>query len=376
MDNGLDTLYNIDLTSKDRESAWKENQVLSQKILSEYELDSTEKWIIWIAGILAGAVDAFFVTDVRLLFKSESNTIRDANGMPIHVTGSGYINRFVDKRIRNFYSIKETKELEKRFKVPYDPSTNQKLSIEVLGLHPKTHRLNSSGHDPILGFYYGVKDILNGTFTAINNDGEVIVQTRPNANTSFTLFEAIAIQFGHLRSDLSTKAGLPMPFMGQLMRLGGDMPKLLMSMYEKGYNFSHFIAMGIPCLMIEVIVRISYFVYSLYKGKTFAESIPINKTKLDKMLFYSYLITTSCNVIKTIGTQNIFAFNPNLWAMTLRYGLSEFKRWITNEKERKRHQYVMSIYEKRAQELDVEIDNYLKFYEYDTRSNERISSEF
>ena len=30
MDNGLDTLYNIDLTSKDRESAWKENQVLSQ----------------------------------------------------------------------------------------------------------------------------------------------------------------------------------------------------------------------------------------------------------------------------------------------------------------------------------------------------------
>ena len=56
--------------------------------------------------------------------------------------------------------------------------------------------------------------------------------------------------------------------------------------------------------------------------------------------------------------------------MTLRYGLSEFKRWITNEKERKRHEYVMSIYEKRAQELDVEIDNYLKFYEYDTRSNE------
>ncbi len=376
MDNGLDTLYNIDLTSKDRESAWEENQVLSQKILSEYELDSTEKWIIWIAGILAGAVDAFFVTDVRLLLKSESNTIRDANGKPIHVTGSGYINRFVDKRIRNFYSIKETKELEKRFKVPYDPSTNQKLSIEVLGLHPKTHRLNSSGHDPILGFYYGVKDILNGTFTAINNDGEVIVQTRPNANTSFTLFEAIAIQFGHLRSDLSTKAGLPMPFMGQLMRLGGDMPKLLMSMYEKGYNFSHFIAMGIPCLMIEVIVRISYFVYSLYKGKTFAESIPINKTKLDKMLFYSYLITTSCNAIKTIGTQNIFAFNPNLWAMTLRYGLSEFKRWITNEKERKRHEYVMNIYEKRAQELDTEIDNYLKFYEYDTRSNERISSEF
>lgn len=40
--------------------------------------------------------------------------------------------------------------------------------------------------------------------------------------------------------------------------------------------------------------------------------------------------------------------------MTLRYGLSEFKRWVTNEKERKRHEYVMSIYEKRVQELDTE----------------------
>ena len=56
--------------------------------------------------------------------------------------------------------------------------------------------------------------------------------------------------------------------------------------------------------------------------------------------------------------------------MTLRYGLSEFKRWVTNEKERKRHEYVISIYEKRSQELDTEIDNYLKFYEYDTKSNE------
>ena len=366
MDNGLDTLYNIDLTSKDRESAWEENQVLSQKILSEYELDSTEKWIIWIAGILAGAVDAFFVTDVRLLLKSKGTIIRNAKGDSIHLKDSGVVNNWIDDRIKNFYSQKEIDALEKKYWVPYDASTNVGLDRPIEGLNPKTHRLSSFGHD-ILGFYYGVKDILNGTFTAINNAGEVIVQARPNANTSHTLFEAIAIQFGHLRSDLSTPAGLPIPFMGQLMRLEGhssinglSYPMLFKAMY----------------LIIEVIIRIFYFTYSLYKGKTFAESIPINKTKLDKMLFYSYLITTSCNAIKTIGTQNIFAFNPNLWAMTLRYGLSEFKRWITNEKERKRHEYVMSIYEKRAQELDVEIDNYLKFYEYDTRSNERISSEF
>ena len=263
MDNGLDTLYNIDLTSKDRESAWEENQVLSQKILSEYEWDSTEKWIIWIAGILAGAVDAFFVTDVRLLLKSKGTIIRNAKGDSIHLKDSGVVNNWIDDRIKNFYSQKEIDALEKKYWVPYDASTNVGLDRPIEGLNPKTHRLSSFGHDPILGFYYGVKDILNGTFTAINNAGEVIVQARPNANTSHTLFEAIAIQFGHLRSDLSTPAGLPIPFMGQLMRLEGhssinglSYPMLFKAMYLKGYNFSHFIAMGIPCLMIEVIVRI------------------------------------------------------------------------------------------------------------------------
>lgn len=107
------------------------------------------------------------------------------------------------------------------------------------------------------------------------------------------------------------------------------------------------------------------FAYSLYKGKTFAESIPINKPKVDKMLFYSYLITSGCNGVKMAGTRNIFAFNPNLWTMALRYGISEFKRWITNEKERKRHEYVMNIYQNRIKELDIEIENHLKFYEYD-----------
>ena len=131
---------------------------------------------------------------------------------------SGVVNNWIDDRIKNFYSKKEIDALEKKYWVPYDASTNVGLDRPIEGLNPKTHRLSSFGHDPILGFYYGVKDILNGTFTAINNAGEVIVQARPNANTSYTLFEAIAIQFGHLRSDLSTPAGLPIPFMGQLMR--------------------------------------------------------------------------------------------------------------------------------------------------------------
>lgn len=34
MDSALDALYNISLTSADKEQAWKENQTLSQKIMN------------------------------------------------------------------------------------------------------------------------------------------------------------------------------------------------------------------------------------------------------------------------------------------------------------------------------------------------------
>ena len=381
MDSSLDTLYDISLSTEDRERAWQENRQLSQQVLSEYELDEVEQCIVLATGLLAGIVDAFFVTDVRLLSNSEGLTIRNTEGTSIHLKDSGIVNKLIDNRIKNFYTPEQIDRLEKSYWVPYDSSTNIGLNRPIEGLNPKTHRLSSFGHDPILGFYYGVKDILNGTFTAINNAGEVITQLRPNADTSHTLFEAIVIQFGHLCSDLSTPAGLPIPFMGQLMRLQGhspindlSYPMLLKGMYQKGYNFNHFIAMGIPCLIIEAIIRISYFAYSLHKGKTFVESIPINKPKVDKMLFYSYLITSGCNGIKLAGTRNIFAFNPNLWAMTLRYGISEFKRWMTNEKERKRHEYVMNIYQNRIKELDIEIENHLKFYGYDTRTNGKFST--
>ncbi len=367
--NNLDKLY--DLSFSDEEiNCFYENNVQDSKFITEqYELDKFEEYSVYLVGLIAGAIDAFFVTDARILKKSDGITIRK-DGNSVHLKESGYFNKEVDKRIKNIYSQTEVKNLEKKYWVPYDPSTNKNLETPIEGLNPKTHRISSLGHDPILGFYYGVRDIINGSFTAINNNGNIITQQRTSIVNPYSIFEAISIQFGHLCSDISTPASLPIPFMSQLMKLNGNSdvnglsyPMLIKSMYLKGYNLNHFVAMGIPSLIIEILIRLIYFIYSLSKGKSFKESLPINSPKIDRMLFRSSLIASACNGIKIYTTGgNIYAFNPHLYSQMVKYSFSEIKRWGTNEMEDKRHKYIYELYNKNSEKIDQEIYNLFDFY--------------
>lgn len=365
----LDKLYDLSLSEDEINNFHKENIQESNKITDLYELDKFEQYSVYLVGLIAGAVDAFLVTDARILKNSKGITIRK-DGKSIHLKDSGYLNNVVDKRIKNIYSPTEIKNLENKYWVPYDPSTSKNLEIPIEGLNPKTHRINSLGHDPILGFFYGVRDILNGTFTAINNDGQTIIQQRTNIINPYSIFEAIAIQFGHLCSDISTPASLPIPFMSQLMKLKGNTdvnglsyPMLIKAMYLKGYNLNHFAAMGIPSLIIEILIRLIYFVYQLSKGKSFKDSLPFNSPKIDRMLFRSSLIASACNGVKLYATSgNIYAYNPHLYGQMMKYGFKEFKRWITNEVEVKRHKYIFELYNRNIKEIDDEINNLLKFY--------------
>lgn len=366
MQNNLDKYYDISLNKEDFDELNKVQLESSEKVISKYELDNFEKTTCWIAGLSAGIVDAFFLTNYKNLNTDNITKIKDN----LHLKDTGVVNKFVDKRIKNLFSPEKIAELEQKFKVPYDASSSKNLSEYISGLNPKTHRIQSLGHDPILGFYYGVRDILKGQFTAIDNAGNIITQNIPGSDSiGMNLFKAIALQFGHLCSDISTPAGLPIPFMSQLLRLkGGDIEgysynRLIKNMYAKGYNFNHLLSMSVPALIIEISIRLSYFIYSLSKGLSFKESIPVNKVKLDKLLFNSYLIASGCNGAKIIVSNgNIFAFNPILWSRTLKFGLIEIKRYLKNEKEVERHKYVIELYKENETELNLSIEENIKYY--------------
>ena len=111
-------------------------------------------------------------------------------------------------------------------------------------------------------------DILKGQFTAIDKHGKLIVQAvdiSGRDTVGMNISEAIARVIGHMKPDIATPPGLPAPLMPllQFLQVGsigkggytiGDFSRII---YRQGYDFSRFIAMSIPVLLIEVIVRIT-----------------------------------------------------------------------------------------------------------------------
>lgn len=332
--------FDVDLLSLFTEEELKSNELYISQLREDFNalhrLDAIDYSICIAAGVLAAAIDIFLVG-------IPEKTKDGINAGPL----SNYIRQKFDEAI----PADKIKELEKRFKVPYDSSTNYDLNKYVDGLSSWFHRYHSLGHDPILGFIFGVFDIMKGRFTAIDKNGKIISQVVGDVPEGMTIFKAIGQVFGHLQSDVNTSMGLPVPMMTLLNKFqfgsfgseGLSFAEIARGMYAEGYDFKHFCSMSIPTMLIEVIVRISYLIKRLKEGYTFKESIPINglnkKPKLQTMLFISHTICTAVNAGKVYFTQNPLAINYTEWIAFLKYSFSQLK-WTLNEKPNLRDKYI------------------------------------
>lgn len=110
---------------------------------------------------------------------------------------------------------------EKAAKVPYDLSVGRAVD----GLSPKVHRLMSLGHDPVLGFVFGVIDILGGTGTFIDKHG--VLRRIGGSVNSERLTIAFLKVFLHLLSDVCTSAGIQPPFFTLLQLVKAKSPFVL-----------------------------------------------------------------------------------------------------------------------------------------------------
>jgi len=318
--------------------------VLQGVFEAEHRLDGIDWAISGVAGIMAALVDTFLV-------KMPSS----AGLLGAKKTTGGALSDFIRERLRQTHKPEEIRKLEAKYRVPYDVQHSGDLAKKVSGLGPRSHRFQSLGHDPILGFLFGVYDILRGKMTAVDASGHLIVQTITSPDAGMSIFQAVARQFGHLRSDISTKAGLPAPLMPllQFMQAGsfgkgnrtvGEIARL---MYAKGYDFGHFLAMSVPVLIIEVLVRFAYCIKRLQEGHELSESIPINlpgkpcQPKLQTMLFVSHLIATAVNGGRAYLTSNPLAINYPQWVMFTKSSLNQLK-WVLLEKEKEQLAYVQS----------------------------------
>lgn len=332
--------------------------ILKKEYNELHKLDSIDYSICAVAAIVAGAVDILLV------------------GIPAPGKSgveAGPLSDYIRQKFNEKFSPEEMEKLAKssKSKVPYDAQDNRNTEEYIAGLSAYYHRLLSLGHDPLLGFVVGVFDIINGTMTTIDKSGKIVAQVMNNYKdrTEVDLFIAIAKQFLHLKSDITTSMGLPAPLMAlfNLFQFGSigeeeqTIAEIVQGMYYEGYDFIHFCSMSIPMMLVEVIVRLSYAAKRVNDGFLLKESIPyssnrIKLPKLSTMLFISHSGATAINAGKVYFSGNPMAINYPQWMTFAKYSYKQLE-WGLINKPNLRNSYVLGVINEEVIDIYNNIDD-------------------
>lgn len=349
----------------------KENKDYINQLMREYntlyELDAIDYCISAFAGIISGVVDILMV------------------GIP-KATTDGPKARTLSNYIREEFNKKFPKsEMEKlansKFsKVPYDAQDNRNTLKPVEGLSTYYHRLLSLGHDPLLGFVVGVFDILTGRMTTIDKSGKIISQVMENYSDrqEMNIFTAISKQVIHLKTDMTTSMGLPVPLMGlfNLLNIGNigeenqTISEIVQGMYYEGYDFIHFCSMAIPTMIVEVIVRLFYSIKRIKEGYSLKDSLPFSlnrekNPKLSTMLFIAHSASVAINAGKVyFQSGNPLAINYPEWMAFGKYSYKQLK-WTLIEKPNLIKKYVEGKINEEIKEVYIDTDNIFQEFSKD-----------
>lgn len=226
------------------------------------------------------------------------------------------------------------------------------------------------GHDPLLGFLFGVIDIMTGKMTTIDKTGKIVSQVMENyADRKETdIFMAVAKQFIHFKSDITTSMGLPVPFMSffNLLQFGSigeeeqTIAEMVQGMYYEGYDFIHFYTLSIPVLVVEVIVRLGYGIKHIKDGHAIKESIPFSTDhekhpKLGTMLFIGHSAATAVNAGKVYFTENPMVINFPQWIAFAKYSYQQLK-WGLINKPAVREAYVLGKINEELDQVFASVD--------------------
>ena len=330
---------------------------LNDEFNALHRLDKFDIAISAVAGLVGAAVDILMV------------------GIP-HKTpaglSAGKLSDYIRAEFEKRFPEEEMEKLanSKVSKVPFDAQDNRHTTEYVNGLSAYYHRLLSLGHDPLLGFVFGVFDILTGRMTTIDKQGKIVSQVMEvySDRKESDIFAALAKQVIHFKSDITTSMGLPAPLMGlfNLLQFGSigeaeqTIAEIVQGMYYEGYDFIHFCSMSVPVMLVEVIVRLGYAFKRIKEGFSVKDSIPfsldrLKHPKLETMLFIGQAGAAAINAGKVYFTKNPMAINYPQWIAFAKYSYSQIK-WMLTEKPELRDKYVSgNLYEEFSTVL-AEID--------------------
>ena len=181
------------------------------------------------------------------------------------------------------------------------------------------HRLYTLGHDPILGWLFGTANILTDVVT-LNDFRSYRVQRYPKlrimpemvslGNLFLESYEAIQDDFlnlpaaifaqaQHLKSDVYTKVGLPVPLLSTFNE------NLASSLYKNQYDALCFSrdarivgASGFVSVLVDMIITLTH---GLFRGQ---EEKELYEVRTRKILLISNGIASTSSMIRTYITKN------------------------------------------------------------------------
>jgi hypothetical protein len=314
------------------------------KKLQDESYDAQYKWNKWdyifvgASGILASLTDYLLVKIPTTLTTGE---YAGQAGSPITEWLKSY-----DTTKSNDWFAQWAEHLSETCKVPYDSMgyTGASRVERIAGMFPKSHRFQSLGHDPVLGFVFGVLDIMRGTITGFSYDNLTHAHTWMKGAVWSTLepvglIEAILRQLGHLISDVATPMGLPAPFMtliqginiGSFGEKGRTVGEIARWMYLNGYDFRHFLVSGITPAVIEIALR-AYIMLRHYSEYGETKFDLVSHPKYRTMLLMAHGIATLGNAGKIALMQgNPLAINYAEWLAFIRYLIPSIKYWVFDQ---------------------------------------------
>ena len=223
-------------------------------------------------------------------------------------------------------------EIAFTIKVPYDATRHSGACFHGRNMHGSQHRVKTLGHDPILGWIFGVANIISDTITVCpeyelgekriripyiesykvdmgsNFCWQEQIATWNVIKNSFEsigedkhrLYAALFAQGLHLASDKYTKLGLPVPFLSLI-----DSDKAY-EIYRDGYDYLDYLydtqilrrtlKSASQAMMINMIIgALHKFFYN--PNKDFDKELYNVRTK--KIILYSNIIATTSDVIQT-----------------------------------------------------------------------------
>lgn len=268
--------------------------------------DKADWTVVLLAGALATLLDVILVRipkDSAFLSKTDA-------GSPLKEWLQGR------ERAQELYG-RFVSGLENLAKVARDAPHARNADDLVSGVWPKTHRLESLGDDPAVGFLFGVADLMHRIGSYIDITGPLAKVS--NVADSIDLIEDLITHMRQLFSEVYTPAGPHPPFFSLLQLDDIDSPltsgpsgikaswtDVARYMYANGYDLRQFFAMGLTPGVVSAIICGYWLLNSYATGGTAAQR-KLEQAKLNSMLLLGHTIATSGTLLKT-GL--LFRMNP------------------------------------------------------------------